>query len=62
MADDLQIDEELVARLVPQIKERGAVLAQRIDSVASGPVQVVAVTKGHPVEAAIAAAQLFDQL
>lgn len=49
------LDEALVATLAEQIAGRGEDLRRRIETHARGPVQVVAVTKGHPVEMALAA-------
>lgn len=43
------------ARLSAEIRARGEVIQQRIDSVEHGGVSVVAITKGHPAEVAFAA-------
>jgi hypothetical protein len=48
------VDEALVSALAEQIAGRGEDLRRRIEAHAAGPVQVVAVTKGHPVEVALA--------
>lgn len=48
--------DERVAVLAEQIVERAGPLRHRIDALARGPVRIVAVTKGHPVDAVLAAA------
>lgn len=57
------IDEELVAEMAERIAASGDELRRRISARASRDVQVVAVTKGHPTEAALGAVQAgFDVL
>jgi pyridoxal phosphate enzyme (YggS family) len=52
-----------VDALAAEIAERGAALRTRIESLAQGPVKVLAVTKGHPAEVAQAALQAgYDAL
>lgn len=48
-------DPTLVERLTERIRQHAGVLRQRIERFAVGEVRVVAVTKGHPVEVALAA-------
>lgn len=52
-----QLDAATVGLLAEQIAQRGDALRKRIDAIADGPVEVLAVTKGHPVEVAAAALQ-----
>lgn len=49
------LDDATVGLLAEQIAERGDALRKRIDAIAEGPVEVLAVTKGHPAEVAAAA-------
>ncbi len=51
----MTFDPRQVDRLAERIAERGEALRARIEALASGPVRIVAVTKGHPVEVAAAA-------
>lgn len=46
---------DLVDRLAAEIAERAVGVRARIEAVATGPVRIVAVTKGHPFEVALAA-------
>ncbi|MCP4436838.1 MAG: YggS family pyridoxal phosphate-dependent enzyme [Actinomycetia bacterium] len=55
MGDQRAVDQDLVDRLAEQIAERGEVLRRRIEAAATADVEVVAVTKGHPAEVAMAA-------
>ncbi len=54
-SDPGDMDSTRVAELAEQIAQRAEVLRRRIDAVARGPVEVVAVTKGHPAVVAAAA-------
>ncbi len=56
--DAMLVDEALVERLTEEIGARRDVLEARIEALATRPVQIVAVTKGHVVEAAIAAVRV----
>lgn len=47
-------DAAHVAHLAEQIIERAGPVRRRIEASARGPVRIVAVTKGHPVEVALA--------
>lgn len=49
------LDEALVERLSADVSRRGTELRERIASVTDRDVRVVAITKGHPPEAAVAA-------
>lgn len=49
------VDDALVQRLAAGIEERAVAVRARIDAVATRDVRIVAVTKGHPVEVALAA-------
>lgn len=51
----MTLDQGQVDRLTEQIAQRGESLRARIDALATRPVRIVAVTKGHPVEVVVAA-------
>ena len=51
------IDEADVAKRIEALAERSAALTERINAAGGDNVEVLAVTKGHPVEAAVAAAR-----
>ena len=58
-----EINEDMVERMAEQIAARGEALRRRIEAARTRDVQIVAVTKGHPVEAALAAVRAgFDVL
>lgn len=52
---EVPVDTALVERLAADIAERAVAVRARIDAMATRQVRIVAVTKGHPVEVALAA-------